>query len=94
LQGLFTRGGGAEESATGTASGATGGYLVLNKLVPVKEPVTRIVCEQGYVLKRPSTIHVEVESHDGRITGVRVAAARLPQSKGRSGFRRLSQPIK
>ncbi len=72
-----------EESATGTASGATGGYLVLNKLVPVKEPVTRIVCEQGYVLKRPSTIHVEVESHDGRITGVRVGGSAVTAIKGK-----------
>ena len=44
-----------EESATGTASGATGSYLVLNRLVKV-QPVTTIVCEQGHILKRPSTI--------------------------------------
>lgn len=72
-----------EESATGTASGATGGYLVLNKLVPVAEPVTKIVCEQGHILKRPSIIHVEVESHSGKIAGVRVGGSAVTAIKGK-----------
>ena len=72
-----------EESATGTASGATGGYLVLNRLVPVKEPITKIVCEQGYILKRPSTIHVEVESHEGQITNVRVGGSAVTAIRGK-----------
>jgi len=72
-----------EESATGTASGATGGYLVLNRLVSVKEPLTRIVCEQGYILRRPSTIHVEVGSHAGQVTGVRVGGSAVTAIKGR-----------
>lgn len=72
-----------EESATGTASGATGGYLVLNKLVPVAEPVTKIVCEQGHILKRPSIIHVEVESHAGKITGVRVGGSAVTAIRGK-----------
>ncbi len=72
-----------EESATGTASGATGGYLVLNRLVPVKEPLTKIVCEQGYILKRPSTIHVEVESHGGQVRGVRVGGSAVTAIKGK-----------
>lgn len=72
-----------EESATGTASGATGGYLVLNKLIPVKEPVTKIVCEQGHFLKRPSVIHVEVESRGGQITGVRVGGSAVTAIKGK-----------
>ncbi|MEX0974586.1 MAG: PhzF family phenazine biosynthesis protein [Bacillota bacterium] len=72
-----------EESATGTASGATGGYLVLNRLVPVKEPVTKIVCEQGHILKRPSIIHVEVESHGGQVTNVRVGGSAVTAIKGK-----------
>jgi trans-2,3-dihydro-3-hydroxyanthranilate isomerase len=68
-----------EESATGTASGATGGYLVRNGLVSPADPVTRITCEQGHILRRPSTIHVEVtlaNSHDpSSITSVRVGGS-------------------
>jgi trans-2,3-dihydro-3-hydroxyanthranilate isomerase len=48
-----------EEAATGTASGATSGYLVLNGVLPAA-PVARIVLEQGDILKRPSLIHCEV----------------------------------
>jgi len=72
-----------EESATGTASGATGAYLVLNKLVPVKEPVTKIVCEQGHILKRPSTIYVKVESRDGEIKSVRVGGSAVTVVRGK-----------
>jgi trans-2,3-dihydro-3-hydroxyanthranilate isomerase len=71
-----------EESATGTASGATGGYLVLNGLVEVKEPVTKIVCEQGHILRRPSTIHVEVTTDSGRITCVRVGGSAATVIRG------------
>ncbi len=72
-----------EESATGTASGATGGYLVLNRLVKVREPVTKIVCEQGYILKRPSIIHVEVESKGSQVTGVRVGGSAVIAIRGK-----------
>ncbi len=71
-----------EESATGTASGATGAYLVLNNLVDVSEPVTKIVCEQGHILKRPSVIHVEVASKSGKVDGVRVGGSAVTIMKG------------
>ncbi len=71
-----------EESATGTASGATGSYLVLNRLIEVKEPVTKIICEQGHILKRPSLIHVEVASRAGEITSVRVGGSAVTVIKG------------
>lgn len=71
-----------EESATGTASGATGAYLVLNKLVKVEEPVTRIVCEQGHILKRPSIIHVEVTTEGERIVSVRVGGSAVTVTEG------------
>jgi trans-2,3-dihydro-3-hydroxyanthranilate isomerase len=71
-----------EESATGTASGATGAYLVLNRLVEVKEPVTKIICEQGHILKRPSLIHVEVASKAGEITSVRVGGSAVTVIRG------------
>ncbi len=73
----------SEESATGTASGATGGYLILNGLIEALGPVTRIVCEQGHILRRPSTIHVEVSVEGGKVTGVRVGGSAVSVIKGR-----------
>lgn len=72
-----------EESATGTASGATGGYLVMNRLVKIEEPVTKIVCEQGHILKRPSIIHVEVSSQSGQIASVRVGGSAVTAITGK-----------
>lgn len=49
-----------EESATGTANGALGAYLVLNRLIPLSA-TTMIRAEQGYILRRPSGILVEID---------------------------------
>lgn len=72
-----------EESATGTASGATGGFLVLNRLVDVQEPLTRILCEQGNILKRPSLIHVEVGTQAGEIVSIRVGGSAATCIRGK-----------
>jgi PhzF family phenazine biosynthesis protein len=72
-----------EESATGTASGATGAYLVLNGLIETKEPVTKIICEQGNILKRPSIIHVEVEACGDEIKSIRVGGSAVTVIKGK-----------
>jgi len=72
-----------EEAATGTASGAAGAYLVLNRLVDTKQPVTRIICEQGHVMKRPSIIHVEIGVQGEEITSVRVGGGAVTVMKGR-----------
>ena len=61
---------------------ATGRYLVLNVLDEVKEPETKIVCEQGHILRRPSTIHVEVTTDSGRITCVRVGGSAATVIRG------------
>jgi trans-2,3-dihydro-3-hydroxyanthranilate isomerase len=71
-----------EESATGTASGAAGAYLVLNRLVDIKEPVTRIICEQGHIMKRPSVIHVEIGVEGGNIVSVRVGGSAVTVMNG------------
>ncbi len=60
-----------EDPATGSASGALGAYLVNHRVIPV-EPVTKIICEQGYEMSRPSTIYVEIESTGETILQVRV----------------------
>lgn len=50
-----------EESATGTANGALGAYLTAFGLIPTQAPTTTIICEQGHVMGRPSTIVVEID---------------------------------
>ncbi|NIO70480.1 MAG: PhzF family phenazine biosynthesis isomerase [Anaerolineae bacterium] len=61
-----------EDPATGSANGALGAYLVHHRAVPVTEPTTHIVSEQGAELGRPSTLYVEVDSVGEEITAVRV----------------------
>jgi len=50
-----------EESATGTASGALGAYLTAFRIIEIAVPTTRIICEQGYIMGRPSRIAVEID---------------------------------
>jgi trans-2,3-dihydro-3-hydroxyanthranilate isomerase len=61
-----------EDPATGSANGALGAYLVHHQAVPVTEPTTYLVSEQGAEIGRPSTLHLEVDSAGGEVTGVRV----------------------
>jgi trans-2,3-dihydro-3-hydroxyanthranilate isomerase len=61
-----------EDPATGSANGALGAYLVYHRAVPVTEPTTYIVSEQGAEINRPSTLYVEVDSSGEEITAVRV----------------------
>ena len=61
-----------EDPATGSANGALGAYLVHRRAVPVTEPTTHILSEQGAELGRPSTLYVEVDCTDDEITAVRV----------------------
>lgn len=50
-----------EDPATGSANGALGAYLVRHRLIPVN-PVTKICCEQGFEIGRPSLVHVTVDT--------------------------------
>jgi trans-2,3-dihydro-3-hydroxyanthranilate isomerase len=61
-----------EDPATGSANGALGAYLVHHRAVPVTEPTTSIVSEQGAEINRPSTLYVEVDSSGEEVTAVRV----------------------
>ncbi len=61
-----------EDPATGSANGALGAYLVHHRAVPVTEPTTHILSEQGAEIGRPSTLYVEVDSVGEEITAVRV----------------------
>ena len=61
-----------EDPATGSANGALGAYLVHHQAIPVTEPTTHVVSEQGAEINRPSTLYVEVDSRGEEITAVRV----------------------
>jgi len=63
----------SEDAATGSANGSFGFYLVRHKLVQLS-PITSIVSEQGYEMKRPSQLYldIEVKLPQGDVTEVRV----------------------
>lgn len=71
-----------EDPATGSANGALGAYLVHHQAVPVTEPTTYILSEQGFELSRPSTLYVEVDSVGDEITAVRVGGQVAPVTEG------------
>jgi trans-2,3-dihydro-3-hydroxyanthranilate isomerase len=60
-----------EDPATGGASGPLGCYLLEHKVVP-PEAARNILSLQGVLMKRPSRIHISIDSENGRITRVRV----------------------
>ena len=67
-----------EDAATGSASGPLGCYLVAHNL----SVGTKIRCEQGYEMGRPSTIEVQIEHNEGNINRVLVAGNSVLVAKG------------
>jgi trans-2,3-dihydro-3-hydroxyanthranilate isomerase len=61
-----------EEAATGTANGALGAYLVVNRALPLSAGKLVLQVEQGYAMGRPSEIVVEITHDNGVITDVKV----------------------
>jgi trans-2,3-dihydro-3-hydroxyanthranilate isomerase len=78
-----------EDPATGSANGALGAYLVhhastssaLCRVIPVSEPTTRYLSEQGAEMNRPSTLYVEVD-FIGQVSAVRVGGQVAPVAEG------------
>jgi len=73
-----------EDAATGSANGPLGFYLVRHRLVEPK-PTTLILSEQGYEMKRPSKLHIEVDldhSNASRVTAVRVGGGVVISGRG------------
>jgi trans-2,3-dihydro-3-hydroxyanthranilate isomerase len=60
-----------EDPATGGASGPLGCYLLQYKVV-TPEAARNILSLQGVLMKRPSRIHISIDSEDRKITRVRV----------------------
>jgi len=61
----------SEDPATGGASGPLGCYLLRYGMVTPEQALS-MVSLQGVAMKRPSRIHISIESRDGAITRVRV----------------------
>jgi len=61
-----------EDPATGSANGALGAYLVHHRAIPLAEPTTHIISEQGAEIGRSSTLFVEVDREGDEPTAVRV----------------------
>jgi trans-2,3-dihydro-3-hydroxyanthranilate isomerase len=74
-----------EDPATGSASGALGGYLVKNGVVDVG-PTTEIYSEQGYEIDRPSRILVQVYSDDDMIQEIKVGGQAVMVAEGKLLF--------
>jgi trans-2,3-dihydro-3-hydroxyanthranilate isomerase len=72
-----------EDAATGSANGALGFYIVQHKLLPAARTIT-IVSEQGYEMKRPSQLYVEVDTNldMSEAIGVRVGGGVVIAGRG------------
>ncbi|MCI0491220.1 MAG: PhzF family phenazine biosynthesis protein [Blastocatellia bacterium] len=72
-----------EDAATGSANGPLGYYLARHRIIEA-EPVTRVVSEQGYEMKRPSTLHIElsVNAETNEVTKVRVGGGVVISGRG------------
>lgn len=71
-----------EDPATGSANGALAAYLIHHRAVPVAEPTTYIVSEQGAEMGRPSMLYAEVDLVGGEIAAVRLGGQVVPVAKG------------
>jgi trans-2,3-dihydro-3-hydroxyanthranilate isomerase len=75
-----------QDPATGSVNGALGAYLVHHQAVPVTEPTTYIVSEQGAEINRPSRLYAEVDSIGDKITAVRVGGQVVLVAEGAVRF--------
>jgi trans-2,3-dihydro-3-hydroxyanthranilate isomerase len=71
-----------EDPATGSANGALAAYLVHHRAVPITEPTTCILIEQGAEMGRPSKLNAEVDLGGKVITAVRVGGQVVPVAEG------------
>jgi len=66
-----------EDPATGSANGALGAYLVCHHAVPLADPTTRIVSEQGAEIGRSSTLFGGAERVGGQVVFVAEGVVRF-----------------
>jgi trans-2,3-dihydro-3-hydroxyanthranilate isomerase len=75
----------AEDSATGGASGPLGCYLLQHKVVS-PEAARTMLSLQGVAMKRPSRIHISIDSEADYITRVRVGGQSVLVGRGELTF--------
>jgi trans-2,3-dihydro-3-hydroxyanthranilate isomerase len=71
----------AEDPATGGASGPLGCYLLQHGMIDAVG-AQQIVSLQGAAMRRPSRIHIAIDSDAGRITRVRVGGESVMVGRG------------
>ena len=73
----------SEDAATGSANGPLGFYLVRHRLVQA-EATTRIVSEQGFEMKRPSLLYIDIDTDPAttEVTAVRVGGGVVIAGRG------------
>ena len=73
----------SEDAATGSANGPLGFYLLRHKLVE-SEATTKIVSEQGFEMKRPSLLYIDldIDSANREVTAVRVGGGVVIAGRG------------
>ena len=72
----------AEDPATGGASGPLGSYLVHHGMVSAAQ-ATSMVSLQGAAMRRPSRIHISIDTAGADITRVRVGGTSVMVAEGR-----------
>lgn len=72
----------AEDPATGSASGPLGSYLLHHRLVRAPQALAMLSL-QGVAMKRPSRVHISIESDRDIITRVRVGGKAVLVAMGR-----------
>jgi trans-2,3-dihydro-3-hydroxyanthranilate isomerase len=70
-----------EDPATGSASGPLGCYLLQHGMVTAAE-ARQMISLQGVAMKRPSRIHISIDSDAGRVTRVRVGGQAVVVGRG------------
>lgn len=70
----------AEDPATGSAVAAFGGYLARRSWH--KDGTLRWTIEQGFEMRRPSLLYLEVDLANGAVTAVRVGGTAVRMSEG------------
>jgi trans-2,3-dihydro-3-hydroxyanthranilate isomerase len=71
----------SEDPATGGASGPLGSYLLQHHIVSASQ-ARSMVSLQGVAMKRPSRIHISIDSDGGTITRVRVGGQSVLVAEG------------
>ncbi|OFW04784.1 MAG: hypothetical protein A3H96_10230 [Acidobacteria bacterium RIFCSPLOWO2_02_FULL_67_36] len=74
----------AEDPATGAASGPLGCYLLRHGVV-TPEAARSMLSLQGVAMRRPSRVHISIDSRDGEITRVRVGGQSVLVGRGELG---------